>query len=109
MVKTSCSQCRGLALIPGQGTKSYVPQLRPSTAKYINIKKKKKGKSHSTFLKFPIINGFWEFSIGPVVRTLSMFNPGQGTKIPQAWQHGHPQNNADSWALSESHRVQVGP
>ena len=38
-----------------------------------------------------------------------MFNPGQGTKIPQAWQHGHPQNNADSWALSESHRVQVGP
>ena len=26
--------------IPGQGTRAHIPQLRPSIAKYINIKKK---------------------------------------------------------------------
>ena len=28
MAKTSPSQCRGLGLIPGQGTKSHIPQLK---------------------------------------------------------------------------------
>ena len=32
--KTLSSQCRGLGSIPGQGARSHVPQLRPSTAKY---------------------------------------------------------------------------
>jgi len=33
VAKTLCSQCRGLGLIPGQGTRSHVPHLRPSAAK----------------------------------------------------------------------------
>ena len=33
VAKTPCSQRRGLGLIPGQGTRSHMPQLRPSTAK----------------------------------------------------------------------------
>ena len=32
-VKTLCYWCRGLGLIPGQGTRSRVPQLRPEAAK----------------------------------------------------------------------------
>ena len=28
VVKTPCSQCRGLGLIPSQGTRSYMPQLK---------------------------------------------------------------------------------
>ena len=26
LTKTPCSQCRGLGLIPGQGTRSHIPQ-----------------------------------------------------------------------------------
>ena len=28
VTKTLCSQCRGLGLIPGQGTRAYMPQLK---------------------------------------------------------------------------------
>ena len=33
VVKTQHSQCRGLGSIPGQGTRSCMPQLRPGTDK----------------------------------------------------------------------------
>ena len=33
LVKTSCSQCRGLGSTPVQGTRSQMSQLRPSTAR----------------------------------------------------------------------------
>ena len=47
MTKTQCSQCWGMGSIPGQGTRSHMPQLKiPSAAaktwsSQINIKKKK--------------------------------------------------------------------
>ena len=28
MAKAPCSQCRGLGLIPGQGTRSHMPEVR---------------------------------------------------------------------------------
>ena len=48
MTKTQCFQCWGLGSIPGQGTRSHMPQLKiPSAAtktwsSQINIKKKKR-------------------------------------------------------------------
>ena len=33
MIKTPHTQCRGPGSIPGQGTRSHMPQLRPGTAK----------------------------------------------------------------------------
>ena len=33
VAKTPCSQFRGLSSIPGQGTRFYMPQLRPGTVK----------------------------------------------------------------------------
>ena len=61
VAKTLCSQCRGPGLIPGQGTRSCVPhweftcynddqrsgllQLRPGTAKSMNLKTSLKKKS----------------------------------------------------------------
>ena len=42
MAKLHSLNGEGLALIPGQGTRSHMLQRRPGTAKYINIKKKKK-------------------------------------------------------------------
>ena len=33
MLKTPHSQCRGSGSIPDQGTRSHMPQLRPSAAK----------------------------------------------------------------------------
>ena len=33
VAKTPLSQCRGQGLIPGQGIRSHMPQLRPSAAK----------------------------------------------------------------------------
>ena len=41
MAKLHSPNGEGLGLIPGQGTRSHMLQLRPGTAKYINIKKKK--------------------------------------------------------------------
>ena len=40
VVKTPCSQCRGAGYIPGQETRSHMPQLRPGAAK----KRRKKEK-----------------------------------------------------------------
>ena len=31
--KPLCSQCRGPSSVPGQGTRSHIPQLRPGAAK----------------------------------------------------------------------------
>ena len=42
MAKLHSPNGEGLGLIPGQGTRSHMLQLRPGTAKYINIKKKKR-------------------------------------------------------------------
>ena len=44
VARTPHSQFRGPGSIPGQGTRSHMPQLRPSTAKQINnFLKKKEG------------------------------------------------------------------
>ena len=43
VAKTLRSQCTGLGLIPGQGTRSRMPQLRPGTA-WMKEKKRKKGR-----------------------------------------------------------------
>ena len=39
VAKTLSSQCKGLGSIPGQGTRSHILKLRPSTSKQINILK----------------------------------------------------------------------
>ena len=42
VVKTPCSQCRGAGYIPGQETRSHMPQLKPGAAKTKKKKKKKR-------------------------------------------------------------------
>ena len=42
MAKLHSLNGEGLALIPGQGTRSHMLQRKPGTGKYINIKKKEK-------------------------------------------------------------------
>ena len=56
VARTPFSQHRGLGLIPGQGTRSHMLQLRPGEAKSINIKDKTKTKGDLQELGKPVQN-----------------------------------------------------
>ena len=75
MAKTLRSQCKGPGFDSGQGIRSHMPQLRPSTAK----KKKKSGIGNSLAVQWLRLHTSSAGGAGLI--------PGQGTRIPHATRH----------------------